>query len=283
MQMPTKNALAFSLLLTIITTQAVAQSNPTFFATQDDKLYRYGFTGTIDTFVLNDGIAGMTTVPTGQTVGNMNGGATGGQIIALSTSTNNIVYRIDNPLSSAPTLTQIGVYSSPGASLTFAGNKLVTVGSDSSGNAVLAQLNPADFTELARGNLGMSGSPGGVAWQGGNNFLFTEALSDQLWINQPFNTSSTSIGNVIKHDYSALEMYQGTLYTTLMAVDPNGSPSLMVFGSLNQQTGAYTHIREIDKYTAGVTGLAVIDAVPEPATIFAALFGLGALAAKRRR
>ena len=234
------------------------QAAPTFFVSQGSKLYRFQNTASVQTFTLSDTINGMTTVPAGMNVGNLNGGASDGDVLALG-STN--VYRVDNALGASPVLTPVGVRGGINASPVFVGNRLFGIGGDLPAGSYLVEWDPANFSEINRWATGVFGGPGGLAYIGNNDFLYQEFNTSTLWRYTLGSTSSTAVGPLPAHDYDALELYQGTLYTS-MALRPAGSGNF-VFGTLSQTDASFTQLGILDTYGVGITGLAI---VPEPAT-----------------
>ncbi|MEQ1831274.1 MAG: hypothetical protein ABL921_35335, partial [Pirellula sp.] len=103
-----------SLFVLACSSLAMAQ---TFFATQlnngQSKLYRFTQNGPIDTFQTTLWFGGLTTVPHGVTVGNMNGGAGAGTVIGFASTG---VYRLDNAFGLNPTFVQIGTTNALAAS-----------------------------------------------------------------------------------------------------------------------------------------------------------------------
>ncbi len=251
------------------------QAAPTFFVTQGSTLYRFQNTASVQTFSLSDTINGMTTVPAGMNVGNLSGGASGGDVLALGTTN---VYRLDNALSASPVLTPVGVRGGINASPVFVGNRLFGIGGDLPAGSYLVEWDPANFSEINRWATGVFGGPGGLAHIGNNDFLYSEFLTSTLWRYTLGNTSSTAVGPLPAHDYDALELYQGTLYTS-MALTPTGSGNF-VFGTLSQTDASFTQLGILGTYGVGITGLAI---VPEPASaILWALAILLAVPASRR-
>ncbi|HRF61244.1 MAG TPA: hypothetical protein PLH94_15175 [Fimbriimonadaceae bacterium] len=120
----TRPFVAVSLMLMLGCSYAQAQD--TFFATQLQgstcKLYRFTLNGPIETFATNVYVTGMTTVPQGVSIGNMNGGAHGGDVIAAR---GGLFYRLDDAFGLNPHFVQIGAGSSnpPNASPFFVGNR----------------------------------------------------------------------------------------------------------------------------------------------------------------
>ena len=247
------------------------QAAPTFFVTQGTTLYRFQNTASVQTFPLSDTINGMTTVPAGMNVGNLNGGASGGDVLALGTTN---VYRLDNALGTGPVLTQVGVRGGINASPVFVGNRLFGIGGDLPAGSYLVEWDPANFSEINRWATGVFGGPGGLAHIGNNDFLYQEFNTSTLWRYTLGNTTSTAVGPLPAHDYNALELYQGTLYTS-MALRPAGSGNFVV-GTLGQTDASFTQLAILGTYGAGITGLAI---VPEPAsavsmaTFLLAVFG----------
>jgi len=149
-------------LFAMLSVLAAAQT--TFFTTQQTVtlprfpwLYRFPEPRGVSIFTLSVGIAGMTTVPPGMTVGTMNGGAQGGDIICFGGA----VYRLDDAFGANPHLVQIGTTNSLGASPVFAGNRLFSLGAVAPGQVALTEMDPTTFTEIARELAGVPGQTGG--------------------------------------------------------------------------------------------------------------------------
>lgn len=238
----------------------------TFLVTQGSTLYRFQSTSSVSTFVLSDGISGMTTVPAGMTVGNLNGGAVGGDVVARG----QFVYRIDDVLGAAPTLVPIGVPGGINASPVFVGNRLFGVGGALPDGSYIVEWDPADFHEINRWATGVFGGPGGLAHAGGNDFVYTEFVSSTLWQYTLGNTSSTAVGTLPVHDYNALEAHGGSLYA-VFALQPVGSGAV-VFGTLNPANGSFTQLAALDTYNVALTGLAVVEE-PDPVPVVETSWG----------
>lgn len=258
-----------------------ASAQATFFATQyqggsTTKLYRFTATGNIDTFITNQYVTGLTTVPTGMSVGNLNGGAKGGDVIG---SRGGLFFRLDDAFGTNPHWVQIGAGANvPNASPFFSGSRLMTVGAALPAGAYLSEFNPTDFSFVSQEAMGVLGSanagyiqPSGKVWYLDHNY-------DRLYEYTPGSGVSTHIGTLPNHDYSGWERYNGTNYV-MLGLNPGGS-GRFVLGQIDAG-GNYSQLRDIDVHNFnGQTGLTIAQPVPEPGTL--AALGLGVAFARRR-
>ena len=244
---------------------------PGLIISQGNTIYRYQ-NGNVQTSLVGDVINGMTNVPIGMTVGNMNGGATAGDILALGTTG---VYRVDTPLTN-PTLTQIGVRGGPNASPVFLNGWLFGVAGVLPQGSVVVEWDPVTFAEINRWATGVFGGPGGMVAVPNttNEFYYSEFNSDMIWHYKLGDTISTPVCATPNNDYVGLEMIGGQIYASYAM--PGINQFVVGIQSLN---GTFNQLAVLDVYQAGITGLAEL--VPAPGSLVLAAAGL--LTGRRRR
>lgn len=248
-------------------------AQPSMLVSQGRNLYRYSG-GTVTAFAgaSTQTINGMTNVPSGVTVGNMNGGATNGDILALGTTA---IYRVDNPMGT-PTLTQIGVRGGPNASPVFLGGRLYGIAGVLPHGSELVEWDLTNFTEINWWATGVFGGPGGVVGVPGttDEFYYSEFNNDAIYHYKRGDTFSTFVCSTPNNDYVGLEMVGGTIYASYALPDTGQ----LVLGT-QSLTGVFNQLAVIDTYSVGITGLARI--VPAPGTL--ALLGAAGIVITRRR
>lgn len=248
-------------------------AQPTFLITQGGEMYRYQ-SGVVQSYQFNDIIDGMTTVPAGMTVGNLNGGASGGDAIAIGQTT---VYRVNDPLG-IPSLTPIGTRSTPNASPVFVNGHLYGIGGDPTDGSIFVEWDLQNFTETLRETTGVFGGPGGMVHVPGtpDQFYYAEFNTSMLYrYTRGFPDVSTPVGTMPQFHYVGMEMYNGTIYCSLALPGTQE----FVFGTLAVD-GTFAQLALLDTYDIGITGLTWV--IPSPSTL--GLFvAAGVLTARRRR
>lgn len=249
-----------------------AHAQPSLLISQGQNLYRYhGGIVTTFPFASPQTISGMTTVPSGVSVGTLNGGASAGDIIALGTAT---VFRVDNPLGT-PTLTPIGTRGGTNASPVFVGGRLFGIGGELPHGSVLTEWD-ANFNQIGLWPTGVFGGPGGLVAKPGtlDEFYYAEFNNDAIYHYRLGDAFSTLVCSTPNNDYVGLEMVGGTIWASY-ALPGSGQ---FVLGT-QSLTGTFNQVAVLDAYTVGITGLAEI--VPTPGT--GMLFALAGLVASKRR
>lgn len=176
-----------------------AQAQPSLLASQGRNLYRY-HGGIVTSFPLasSENISGMTTVPTGITVGTLNGGAGAGDIIALGSAT---VFRVDNPLST-PTLIPIGIRGGTNASPVFVAGRLFGIGGELPHGSVLTEWDHS-FNQIGHWPTGVFGGPGGLVGKPGttDEFYYAEFNNDAIYHYRLGDAFSTFVCSTPNNDY----------------------------------------------------------------------------------
>lgn len=256
--------------LAALATSALAQ--PSLLISQGTTLYRY-HGGSVTTFpaASTENINGMTTVPSGITVGTLNGGASGGDILALGQGT---IFRVDNAMTT-PTLTPIGTRGGANASPVFLGGRLFGIGGVLPHGSVLVEWD-ASFNQIGLWPTGVFGGPGGLVAKPGtlDEFYYSEFNTDAIYHYRLGDAFSTFVCSTPDNDYVGLEMVGGSIWASY-ALPATGQ---LVLGT-QSLTGTFNQIAVLDAYTAGITGIAEI--VPAPGAL--ALLGVAGLAASKRR
>lgn len=257
-----------------------AGAQPTFFATQNQGgaslLYRFTMSGAIETFGTPYLLSGMTTLPQGAAMGNMNGGAHGGDVVASASGT---FYRLDNAFGASPNFVQITSGSAVNASPFFVGNRLFATGAALPDGAYFVELDPTSGNEIHREAMGFLGSAGGGVMMPNGDVWYEEHNLDRLMAHTPGTNTSSVISSLPNFDYCGMERYNGVNYT-MLGLNPGGS-GRWVLGSISD-SGVYSQLRDVDLHVFnGQTGFTVATAVPEPATM--AITGLGLAVFARRR
>jgi hypothetical protein len=249
-----------------------AHAQPSLMISQGRDLYRYSG-GVVTTFPLasSEIISGMTTVPTGLSVGTLNGGASGGDIIALGTTT---VFRVDNAMTT-PTLTPIGARGGTNASPVFLGGRLFGIGGELPHGSVLTEWD-ASFNQIGYWPTGVFGGPGGLVAKPGtiDEFYYAEFNNDAIYHYRLGDAFSTLVCSTPNNDYVGLEMVGGSIWASY-ALPGSGQ---FVLGT-QSLSGTFNQVAVLDAYTMGITGLAQI--VPAPGALL--LLSAAGLAAPRRR
>ena len=259
-------------IITLIAALSGTAQAQTFLITQGTTYYRYT-AGSTQSYTLPNAITGLTTVPAGMTTGNMNGGASSGDIFAVSNGDGgNIAYRFDTPLGT-PSLTQVGVMGGGGNnSPCFANGNLygVLLG------VQFLEYNATTLVANNTWNTGVFGGSGGLVHAGGNSFHFVEGLNDALY-SYTIGGTASQVGLLgIDIENSALESFQGTIYAALGRIDTGQ----LVLGTVSPTTGLFSQIDVIDSYRGESIGLAV---VPAPGAAMAlAMCGLAPIQRRRR-
>lgn len=268
--MPRARTIASTFTSAALASSALAQ--PSLLISQGTTLYRY-HGGTVTTFTgaSPEIITGMTTVPSGITVGTLNGGATGGDILALGQGT---IFRVNNPLST-PTLIPIGSRGGANASPVFLGGRLFGIGGQLPQGSVLTEWD-FSFSQIGLWATGIFGGPGGLVAKPGtlDEFYYSEFNTDAIYHYRLGDTFSTFVCSTPNNDYVGLEMIGGTIWASY-ALPGTGQ---FVLGT-QSLTGTFNQVALLDTYTVGITGLAEI--VPSPGTL--AMLGAAGWAAARRR
>ncbi len=261
---------ATALAIAAITSPALA--DPTFLITQGSTLYR-SQGGNVQQFVIPDVVGGMTTVPVGLTVGNMNGGASAGDALVLGA---NGVYRLDDPFGT-PYLTQIGNRGGVNASPVFVNGHLYGIGGVAGVGSVFVEWDTTDFHEISSTPTGVYGGPGGMVGVTGSpdEFLYAEFVTSTLWHYRIGDTFSTFAAPLPQFDYVGMERYNGDIYASFARPATHD----FVFGTIDEKTGQFGLIRTLDAYDVGITGLTWI--VPTPGS--AGVSGVAGLVLLRRR
>jgi hypothetical protein len=260
-----------SFLLASILSTSAACASPTLIVSQGTTMYRYS-NGATQSYLVSDVISGMTNVPVGMTVGTLNGGASGGDILAVS---NTAVYRVDNALTT-PTLTQIGVPGGVNASPVFVGGRLFGIGGLLPYGSVVTEWNSTNFNQINVWPTGVFGGPGGMVGVPGtlDEFYYSEFNTDAIYHYKLGDTFSTYVCSTPNNDYVGLELVGNTIYASYAL--PGTGQFVLGTQALN---GTFTQLVVLDTYQSGITGLAQI--VPAPGS--AAVLSLGGLFARRRR
>ncbi|KAA0212891.1 MAG: hypothetical protein DYG94_13710 [Leptolyngbya sp. PLA3] len=261
--------IACSLLITH--SAGLCAASPTLLISQGTTMYRY-HNGSVQSYTVSDVINGMTNVPMGVTVGNMNGGASNGDILALGGTA---VYRVDNALGN-PVLTQIGVRGGPNASPVFVGNRLFGIAGVLPHGSTLVEWD-SNFNQINAWATGVFGGPGGIVAVPGttDEFYYSEFITDAIWHYKIGNATSTFVCSTPNNDYVGLEMVGNTIYATYAL--PGTGQFVLGTQALN---GTFTQLAVLDSYHTGITGLARI--IPAPAPVAGLALG-GMLSLRRRR
>jgi len=258
-----------------------AQAQPTFFATQNQggtsQLYRFTLSGAIQTFATPYLITGMTTLPVGVSMGNMNGGAQGGDVVGSAGGT---FYRLDDAFGANPTFVKITSGNALNASPFFVGNRLFATGAALPDGAYYVELDPLTGNEISREAMGFLGSAGGGVMMPNGDVWYEEHNLDRLMAHTPGTNTSSVISSLPNFDYCGMERFGGVNYT-ILGLNPGGT-GRWVLGQISD-SGVYSQLRDIDLHVFnGQTGMTVATPVPEPATLLALASGLAAIVARRR-
>lgn len=251
-----------------------AFAQPSLLISQGTTLYRY-HGGSVTTFpgASTENINGMTTVPSGVTVGTLNGGASGGDILALGQGT---IFRVDNAMTT-PTFTPIGSRGGANASPVFLNGRLFGIGGVLPHGSQLVEWDLSSFAEINWWATGVFGGPGGMVAKPGttDEFYYSEFITDAIYHYKRGDAFSTFVCSTPNNDYVGLEMVGGTIWASY-ALPGTGQ---LVLGT-QSLTGTFNQVAVLDAYTVGITGL--VEIVPTPGTGMLLVFA-GLAASKRRR
>lgn len=259
-----------------------SDAQPTFFATQNQggasQLYRFTLSGAIQTFATPYLMTGMTTLPTGVTMGNMNGGAQGGDVVG---SAGGNFYRLDQAFGANPTFVQITAGVALNASPFFVGNRLFATGAALPDGAYYVEIDPLTGNEISREAMGFLGSAGGGVMMPNGDVWYEEHNLDRLMAHTPGTNTSLAIAGLPNFDYCGMERFGGVNYT-ILGLNPGGA-GRWVLGQISD-SGVYSQLRDIDLHVFnGQTGMTVATPVPEPVTLLAFGAGLAGLVTRRRK
>ncbi len=247
-----------------------------YLVTEGTTLYRTNGVGAVQSFSLSDEIVGLTRTPDGQILATSS---------TLSPTTNMYeIYRLDGAFSATPSLTLLSdqlpfTYTT----MSFIGDTLYA---DRGGTRFLVTLDPdAGYAETPvgiNGDMGINPVGGSgydaatdtlyVVSGGDNNAIYTVDYALQNGTN-PTATLVGGVGFDLFH--SGMEFYDGTLYAALNNVDAGD----LSVGTINTATGAFSPQQVI--LQGNISGPVSMLVVPAPSA--AAILGVGALAAARRR
>lgn len=254
----------------------------TFFGTQNQggtsELYRFTLSGAIETFSTPYLMTGMTTLPQGATMGNMNGGASGGDVVGSAGGT---FYRLDDAFGANPNFVQITAGTAVNASPFFVGTRLFATGATLPDGAYLTELDPLTGNEMSREAMGFLGGAGGGVMMPNGDVWYEEQNLDRLMAHTPGTNISSVVSSLPNFDYCGMERFNGVNYT-ILGLNPGGA-GRWVLGQISD-SGAYTQLRDIDLHVFnGQTGMTVATPVPEPATLCILATGAVGLLSRRRR
>lgn len=248
-------------------TAAVAQAEPTFFAFQNETVYRFTLNGTIDNFGVSARLMGSSLAPDG-TIRGTSAILHGGAYPAFS---------VTDPMGT-PSLAQISnVNAGPYAFVTYVGNTCYSV--NSAGE--LLTMDPVTLAEQgAVGDMGLGSGNVGAGYDAANDtFYMINKETNSLYTVNYNNATPALVGGLGLDWFNAgAEFFDGTLYALIQ--DP--SLGLLQLGSINTGTGEFTLLRTVTTYDPNGSPMQVsLAVVPAPAGL--ALLGLGGVAALRRR
>ena len=258
-------------LLTALGTATAAIAGPTFVAFGNNTMYRFGASGPIDTFTLNDKMMSLTTDPSGRIIGHSaerNFGQQWESYELLGANTN------------APSLSMLSdQVPGPRPTLSFAGSTAYSA-RDGGGFAELITVDSGTLIDNGLvGPLNVQDGVNGSGYDAVNDVLYgiNRDLDALVIINR--NTGNASPVGSLGLDYfnGGAEFHNGVLYAFVQDL---GTQTL-VFGSVNTTSGLFTAIRTIDTYNPNETTFMSLALVPAPASL--GLLAMGGLVASRRR
>ncbi len=257
---------ATTLLVAAACAAPALATDPVFWSTEDNTLYRTTVSGGTTSYTLSDDIVGMTR-------------ASDGTIYASSASPTAAggyeLYTLD--VSGTPSLTLLTAgLSRPYNSLTMVGD---TLWGAERFNLVTINLNT--FAETTVGDVGYSGL-GGAAYEASSDTYFLSTAdsaqllsADYALVNGPSPAGSPIGAFGIDLFHNGMELWQGELY---MAAQFNNSTDFEI-GTVDKSNGAYTSLTTVHSNAVGGTTALVIT----PAPGAGALAALAVLVAARRQ
>lgn len=258
-------------LLTALGTATAAVAGPTFVAFGNNTMYRFGATGGIDTFTLSDKMMSLTTAPDGRIVGHSAERNTGQMWES---------YELVGADTNAPFLSMLSdQVEGPRATLSYAMGTGYSARDGSTG----AELITVDDTTLIDngliGNLNIQDGINGSGYDAVNDVLYGINRDQDALVTISRTTGNATVVGSLGVDYfnGAAEFHDGVLYAFIQDLNAQ----MLVFGTVNTTTGAFTAVRTIDTYDANGTTFMSLALVPAPASL--GLLATGGLVAMRRR
>lgn len=251
-----------------------------FLSTDNETLYRGNGFGVSDTFVGADEIRGMSLLENGAMIG----GATAGDVIALSSPQNvnedQTVYRVDNAWSGTPMLVSIGTIDLAAAvsDMAFADGRIFGVRNQGVAGTLIIHEFDSSFNVITTYDTGIQlidRGGGGLAYNPGDGlFYLTDPDSDKLW-SYDLGGSANLLGTLnFDLGNNDLAMWNGTLYGAIADLDAGDYR----VGAFDMNDGSFSEIVTVGAYLGGGIGAVVIPGAPT-----AGLLGLAGLLAVRRR
>lgn len=204
-----------------------------------------------------------------------------GRILGISNNPNPLtglqeVYRLDDPLGAAPSLTKINEVAERYP--TFSQVRSRVYGTRSIDT--LVTMDPSDLTELTLvGNMGNPQGIGGSGYDRINDKLYLTNHSTNAFYEVDYiNATLTQIGLLgLNFQNQGGEFFGGTYYAALEDLDNDR----FVLGSVDVSTGVFSPILVLHSGLATLDGTVGLAVIPTPGAL--AVLGLGVFVAFRRR
>ncbi|MEM7755492.1 MAG: hypothetical protein AAF297_07625 [Planctomycetota bacterium] len=255
--------------LAIAAVAGVASAQPTFFAFQDDTLFRGGVNGGgVQSFTLSE------TIIAAEFDGS-------GDLFAHSSpfSPNGSQgYRVDNAFGAAPSLSLSGSgLQNPGpSSIAFIGNQ--AFGFNTQGDFVEYDPNTlAEINVIAAQQLGVGGN--GLGYDAVNDVLYMVDRNNDALFTVDYTTGDiTTVGDLgVDIQNAGATFFDGQLWAAFQ----NNSTGNLEVGTIDVNSGALSSAFTLAGFPTGTPATVAFAVIPAPGSI--AVLGLAGLAASRRR
>lgn len=255
--------------LVLAAAAGAAAAQPTFFAFQENTLYRGQLGDTFDSFTFSENIVSAEFNPAGELVGHSD----------FFSGAGPQPYTVNDPFGT-PTISAIGspLNNRPPSSLEFIEGR--AYGFDSEGD--FNEYDPTTLEELnqiAPQQLGVGGN--GLGYDAKNDVLYmVDRNNDELYTVNVSTGDITSVGSLGVDVQNAGASF---LFNTLWVAYQDNADNIYKLGSVNVLTGEITELQQLADFPSPSVDPFVVSLAVIPAPGGVAVLGLAGLAAARRR